>query len=116
MKKCKNCGKELAGNAMTCPDCGGDQRTIFGRHKILTVISVIVVLWIITVAGSLASFSILAGVSVSQPKTDETVVIDTQEAGLNNIESEREEVAVCEYTVGSLLDARDDNERYQYDY
>lgn len=41
--KCKACGKEVAAGAK-CPSCGHDNRSFFGKHKIITVILVLVVL------------------------------------------------------------------------
>ncbi|WP_243444964.1 Ltp family lipoprotein [Romboutsia maritimum] len=41
---CKACGKEVAKNAKSCPNCGKDQRNFFMRHKVITFILVIFVL------------------------------------------------------------------------
>lgn len=44
MTNCKACGKEIAKGAKTCPSCGKDQRSFFGKHKILTVIIILIIL------------------------------------------------------------------------
>jgi Domain of unknown function (DUF4352) len=40
---CKACGKDIAKGVKKCPSCGKDQRSWFGRHKILTFIGGIVI-------------------------------------------------------------------------
>ncbi|SMC20876.1 hypothetical protein SAMN02745134_01128 [Clostridium acidisoli DSM 12555] len=50
MTNCKACGKEIAKGAKLCPSCGKDQRSFFGKHKIITGIAVIIVLIIIVSA------------------------------------------------------------------
>lgn len=42
--KCKVCGKEVAKNAKSCPNCGKDQRNFFMRHKIITALLVLFLL------------------------------------------------------------------------
>lgn len=44
MKKCKSCQKEIDSKATKCPHCQSDQRNWFMKHKITTVILVIIVL------------------------------------------------------------------------
>ncbi len=44
---CKACGKEIAKGVKKCPNCGKDQRNWFMRHKILSFIGAIIVLFII---------------------------------------------------------------------
>lgn len=45
--KCKACGKEIAKGVKKCPNCGKDQRNWFMRHKILSIIGAIILLFII---------------------------------------------------------------------
>lgn len=33
---CKSCGKEVAKGSKSCPSCGRDNRSFFGKHKIIT--------------------------------------------------------------------------------
>lgn len=47
---CKACGKEIAKGCKKCPNCGKDQRSFFGKHKILTVFLILVVLGIVVAA------------------------------------------------------------------
>lgn len=47
---CKACGKEIAKGVKKCPHCGKDQRSFFGKHKIVTGILVIVILIILGTA------------------------------------------------------------------
>lgn len=44
---CKTCGKEIAKGVKKCPHCGKDQRSFFGRHKILSFIGVLILFGII---------------------------------------------------------------------
>lgn len=44
---CKTCGKEIAKGLKKCPHCGKDQRSFFGRHKILSFIGVLILIGII---------------------------------------------------------------------
>lgn len=44
---CKACSKEIAKGVKKCPSCGKDQRSWFGRHKILTFIGAVILLAII---------------------------------------------------------------------
>ena len=44
IKQCKSCGKQLDKSAKICPSCGKDQRTFFGKHKILTGILVLLII------------------------------------------------------------------------
>ncbi|WP_071461546.1 DUF4352 domain-containing protein [Bacillus massilinigeriensis] len=41
---CKACEKEIAKGVKKCPSCGKDQRSWFGRHKILSFIGAIIIL------------------------------------------------------------------------
>lgn len=47
MKPCKECGEEISSSANKCPKCGKDQRNFFMKHKILSVIGILIVLGII---------------------------------------------------------------------
>jgi hypothetical protein len=47
---CKACGKEIAKGVKKCPHCGKDQRSFFGRHKILSFIGVLILLGIVVSA------------------------------------------------------------------
>lgn len=42
--KCKACGQEIAKGVKKCPHCGKDQRSFFGKHKIITGIAILVIL------------------------------------------------------------------------
>jgi hypothetical protein len=44
---CKTCGKEIAKGVKKCPHCGKDQRSFFGRHRILSIIGVLILFGII---------------------------------------------------------------------
>lgn len=47
MTTCKACGKELAKGAKTCPHCGKDQRNFFMKHKIISIVGIIIILCVI---------------------------------------------------------------------
>lgn len=44
---CKTCGKEIAKGVKKCPHCGKDQRSFFGRYKILSFAGALILLGII---------------------------------------------------------------------
>jgi hypothetical protein len=44
MVKCKICGADVAKGVKKCPGCGGDLRSFFRKHKIITALIVFVVL------------------------------------------------------------------------
>lgn len=44
MSKCKACGAEIAKGVKSCPSCGKDNRSFFGKHKIISGILILVVL------------------------------------------------------------------------
>jgi uncharacterized OB-fold protein len=114
VKKCKNCGKELAGNAITCPDCGGDQRSIVGRNKILTVIGVIVLLPIIIAIIGLGGLTNITGIVgnkyISPQESVDIQLGETSKPESNEVEAESIGSVVYEFEVGSLLDEARENE------
>ena len=42
--KCKACGNEIAKGVKRCPNCGKDNRSFVARHKVLSAITILVVL------------------------------------------------------------------------
>lgn len=52
MKKCKACKKEIDQKANKCPYCQTDQRNWFIRHKLLTVILVLILIGMISTSSS----------------------------------------------------------------
>lgn len=42
MTQCKACGKEIAKGVKKCPHCGKDQRNFFMKHKIFSVVLVLI--------------------------------------------------------------------------
>lgn len=51
IKHCKSCSKELDKSAKICPACGKDQRSFFGKHKILTAILIVLALGVVGALG-----------------------------------------------------------------
>ena len=51
MKTCKECKQEISSSAKKCPNCGKDQRNWFMRHKFLSFIAAIVIIFIISAIG-----------------------------------------------------------------
>src|SRR5437763_17098281 len=45
MKKCKSCQTEIDQKATRCPHCQTDQRNWFARHKIITGILIIIIVF-----------------------------------------------------------------------
>lgn len=44
---CKSCGKEVAKGSKSCPSCGRDNRSFFAKHKIITGILILAIIFII---------------------------------------------------------------------
>ena len=42
--KCKACGNDVAKGAKSCPNCGKDQRNFFMKHKIISIILILIIL------------------------------------------------------------------------
>jgi uncharacterized OB-fold protein len=114
MKKCKSCGKVLAGNAITCPDCGRDQRSFVERKKILTVVGVIVLLPIMIAIIGLGGLTKITGI-VGDKYIIPQESVDIQRGEIskpesNEVEAESIGSVVYEFEVGSLLDEVRENE------
>lgn len=97
MTNCKTCGKEIAKGAKSCPNCGKDQRSFFRKHKILTVIGVLIILGII---GSMGS-----GEDTKQDSADSSKTTTTTEAS-KEVKSAKEPTVI---TTDDLIDALDEN-------
>lgn len=51
LANCKACGKDIAKGVKKCPHCGKDQRNFFMKHKIITIIGVLILIGIISSIG-----------------------------------------------------------------
>jgi hypothetical protein len=71
MTNCKACGKEIAKGAKICPNCGKDQRSFFGKHKIITGVLGIIILGsaISAIDGGNKNNSTNASTSTTKTKT-----------------------------------------------
>lgn len=65
IKNCKSCEKELDKSAKICPSCGKDQRSFFGKHKILTGILILALFGFIGALNSEAEEDKAADVKVT---------------------------------------------------
>jgi len=73
MKICKSCKSEIDAKATKCPKCGTDQRNWFGRHKIITGILVVILVFIVIgVAGSKGGSTSSSGSNNSAPTNTQT--------------------------------------------
>ena len=52
MKKCKSCQTEIDSKASKCPHCQADQRNWFAKHKVLTVILVLILIGMASSSGN----------------------------------------------------------------
>lgn len=52
MKKCRSCQTEIDSKASKCPHCQADLRNWFAKHKVLTVILVLISIGIISNSGN----------------------------------------------------------------
>jgi hypothetical protein len=88
MVNCKACGKDIAKGVKKCPHCGKDQRNFFMKHKIITIIGVLILIGIISSIG---------GNKDTNKSTTESV---------NPTESAKEPIVL---TSDDLIKALDDN-------
>jgi hypothetical protein len=70
MKKCKSCQTEIDSKAKKCPHCQADQRNWFVKHKIITVILVLVLIGVIS--GGAKGNNTTTNSSTSSNKTTNT--------------------------------------------
>lgn len=83
--KCKSCGKEVAKGSKSCPSCGRDNRSFFGKHKILTGILILGLLFVfVGVIGS--------GNDSNTASNNETNNSETTNS--SNVKTEKEESKV----------------------
>ncbi|MGL5086994.1 MAG: DUF3862 domain-containing protein [Clostridium sp.] len=69
---CKACGSEVAKGSKSCPSCGKDNRSFFGKHKIITGILVVFILAIIGgIAGGGDNSSAEKSTEVTDNNTEE---------------------------------------------
>jgi len=75
MKKCKSCQTEIDSKASKCPHCQADQRNWFAKHKVLTVILVLILIGIISSGGNKNSNTTTTsnGTTKNETKREETV-------------------------------------------
>lgn len=75
---CKACNKEIAKGVKKCPNCGKDQRNFFMKHKVLTVIGVIVILGVLGSAGGKKSST----TATTETKTETATKTDVKEEAI----------------------------------
>ena len=91
IKQCKSCGKQLDKSAKICPSCGKDQRTFFGKHKILTGILVLLII------GAIGGGSEDKTPSTEQASSGKT---DTEVSNQNKNEKNNEEPVEETFKLG----------------
>lgn len=74
MKACKECKKEISSSAGKCPECGKDQRSWFMRHKLLSVVIVVILL------------GVFGSLSKSNPSNQTNTQSDDKEQTVQNAE------------------------------
>lgn len=89
LKNCKACEKEIGTNVKKCVHCGTDQRSWFGKHKVLTTIGGIIVL------------SGIAGAMGGEEKTNNGTEI-VQKQG-EKVENKQEKI----YAVNDVINTGD---------
>ena len=75
---CKACNKEIAKGVKKCPNCGKDQRNFFMKHKVLTVIGVIVILGVLGSAGGKKSST----TATTETKTETATKTEVKEEAI----------------------------------
>lgn len=90
MTNCKACGKEIASGAKICPSCGKDQRNFFMKHKIISVVLVLIILGAIGAAGG---------------KNQPTKVGDSKSASVASTNSSKS--ATKTFKVGDVVQLKD---------
>ncbi|MFA7301638.1 MAG: DUF4352 domain-containing protein [Candidatus Shapirobacteria bacterium] len=73
MKKCKSCQTEIDSKASKCPHCQADQRNWFAKHKILTVILVLILTGIASSSGNKGGSSNSSNSNSSKAESNKVV-------------------------------------------
>lgn len=83
--KCKACGKEVAKGSKNCPSCGKDNRSFFGKHKVITGILVLILVFSIGTA--------LGGGDSTETSANnnETATNSNEAASNSNTETQKED-------------------------
>lgn len=83
--KCKSCGKEVAKGSKSCPSCGRDNRNFFRKHKILTGILILGLLF--AFAGAMGSGNDSNTVANNETNNSETT-------NTSNVKTEKQDSKV----------------------
>src|SRR5699024_1388558 len=93
MAKSKACGKDIAKGVKQCVHCGKDQRNFFMRHKVLTGVLVVFILFIFgNVVGS------EGGENEAQNEIEKDTDMETEDASSEEEEKDSEEAETDEAT------------------
>jgi hypothetical protein len=77
LKECKECGQEISSSANKCPKCGKDQRNFFMRHKIISIMGLLIIFGFIGLLNG--------GGENSSTTVDKTISIDDYKSQSKNI-------------------------------
>jgi hypothetical protein len=103
---CKSCGNEVSKGAKSCPNCGADQRSFFAKHKILTVVGVLVILGIIGSLGGGGDDGGDNAANTAQTATGDVASSQTEQSTPAKAEPKEPPIVI---TTDDLLDALDAN-------
>ncbi len=95
MVDCKACGEEIAKGVKQCPHCGKDQRSFFGRHKILTAIGIVIIIAIIGAA--------IGGDDSPEDTGPKVVEVETEDKETQD-EVESEELSKDIFSIGEAVE------------
>lgn len=94
MKYCSKCGKELADNAVFCPNCGNSMNQTSGQNgndnkKMVVLLATILAVVVVICAVVLVIFVVKNTQNKNDTTTQETAVTITTTASMHDIEEER---------------------------
>ncbi len=111
MTKCKACGADIAKSVKKCPHCGEDQRNFFIRHKILSVILIIIVIGLVKAASSgdskptnTANKNTSSNTASTRTSTDSNTDKSTTEVKQRQVLGKATDLGAGTFTVGKDIE------------
>lgn len=113
IKNCKSCGKELDKSAKICPSCGKDQRSFFGKHKVLTVVLILALFGFISAINSTPEEDKVAELKVTSEELAQAYA-ENEAKAKETYDGKRVQVtgkiySISQYTVTVKVENNEDN-------
>ncbi|OAA92986.1 zinc ribbon domain-containing protein [Clostridium coskatii] len=109
MTTCKACGEQIAKGAKKCPHCGKDQRIFFMKHKIISVVIVVIILGCIGSAlggskQSNTSNNATSSTKTSNSKNTSQPSTKQQEVKQRQVQGKATDLGAGTFTVGKDIE------------